>query len=82
MTAASVWFEKLFRTPLALARKAMRLMDTNCGPATRAHPLGLVAFDKILYPGNANRLEVLNHAHPVFRPVTLVKVCQQFAGKA
>ena len=69
-------------TPFPLACKATRLMNTDCGPATRARPLGLFASDKILYPGSANGLEVLDHAHPVFRPVTLVNVCQQFAREA
>jgi len=69
-------------TPFTLARKATRLMDTDCGPATRAHPLGLFAPDKILYARSANRLEVLDHAHPVIRPVTLIEARQQFARKA
>ena len=57
-------------------------MDTDCGPAIRARPLGLFAPHKTLYPGNAYGLEVFNHAHPVFCPVTLVHVCQQLASKA
>ena len=57
-------------------------MDTNRGSAIRTGPLGLFASYKSLYPGNAYGLEVLDHAHPVFRPVTLVEVCQQFARKA
>ena len=69
-------------TPFALARKATRLMDADRGPATRARPSGLFTPDKILYPGNAYGLEVFNHTHPVFRPVTLVNVCQQFAREA
>jgi hypothetical protein len=69
-------------TPFALARKATRLMDTDCDPAARARPLGLLAPDKILYPGGAYGLEILDHAHPVFRPVTLIEVCQQLAWKA
>jgi hypothetical protein len=69
-------------SPFTLAGEATRLMDTDCCPATRACPLGLFAPDKILYPGSANGLEVLDHAHPVFCPVTLVKMCQQFAWKA
>ena len=72
----------IFLTPFELARKAMRLMDTNRGPATRARPLGLFAPDKTPYPGSPHGLEVLDHAHPVFRPVTLVNVCQQFAREA
>jgi hypothetical protein len=69
-------------SPFALARKATRLMDTNRGPATWARPLGLFAPDKILHPRGADGLEVLDHAHPVFRPVTLVNVGHPFARKA
>ncbi len=69
-------------TPFALACKATRLMDTDRGTATRARPLGQFAFGKSLYPGNANGLKVLDHAHPVFCPVTFIKMCQQFARKA
>lgn len=60
----------------------MRLMDADCGPATRASPLDLFAPDKILYPRSADGIEVLNHAHPVFCLVTIVNVCQQLARKA
>ena len=69
----------LFLTPFALTRKATRLMNADRGPATGARPLRLFAPDKLLYPGIAYGHEVFNHAHPVFRPITLVNVCQQFA---
>ena len=69
-------------TPFSLALKAMRLMNADRCPATWTRPLGLFIPDKTLYSRSAYGLEVLNHAHPIFRPVTLVDVCQQFARKA
>ena len=77
-----VLMHQLFLAPLKLACETLRLMDTNCGPATGAGPLGLFTPDKTLYPRNAYGLEILDHAHPVFRPVTLVYVGHQFAGEA
>jgi len=72
---------QIFLTPFVLAREATRLVDTDCGPATRARPLGLFAPDKILNPGSAYGLEILNHTHSVILPVTLIEMCQQLTGK-
>jgi hypothetical protein len=56
-------------------------MDTKSGAATGTNPFGPLASDETSDSEKAYRLEVFNHAHPVFCPVTPVQVRQPLTGK-
>ena len=56
-------------------------MNADGGPATRTDPLGPLVCREILEAEDVYGLEILDHAHPIFRPVAFVQVGQHFTGK-
>jgi len=57
------------------------LVDADYSAAFLASPAGLFVLDKLADAGLFDVAKVFNHAHPVFCPVTLVKMGKRRAGK-
>ena len=72
----------LILTPLVLAKKALRLMDTDYLAAPGAGPPLLFLADEMPYAVLPDALQIVHHAHDIIRSISFVQIFKSGAGKA
>jgi hypothetical protein len=74
-------FEDLGLTPQATAVDAFLFVDTNYSTTFRTFPPVLLSGGEYLEPKLFYALEILYHAHAVFRPVAFIQLPKSSAGE-